>query len=102
MADFQNHLSGNVPDYVGEWNNRGMGAACYEYSIKAYDHAGISWSMWAYKATHGLIPDGWGRYDPTCWPTTPDLQTDSAATIVNDWQQWRTTMPFGLNAAVGL
>jgi aryl-phospho-beta-D-glucosidase BglC (GH1 family) len=102
VADFQNHLSWNVPDYVGEWNNMGMGAACYKYSINAYNNAGISWSMWAYKATHGLVPDGWGWYDPTYWPPTPNLQSDSAATIVDDWQQWRTTTSFGLNSSVGL
>ncbi len=40
VTDFRNHLSWNVPDYVGEWNNMGAGAACYDYSINAYDQAG--------------------------------------------------------------
>jgi aryl-phospho-beta-D-glucosidase BglC (GH1 family) len=102
VTDFQNHLSWNVPDYIGEWNNMGTGAACYDYSINAYDQAGMSWSMWAYKATHGLVPDGWGWYDPTYWPTTPNLQTDSASTISTDWQQWRTPASFGVNSSVGL
>lgn len=102
VADFDNHLSWNVPDYVGEWNDMGMGSDCYDYSINAYDKAGISWSMWAYKATDGLVPDGWGWYDPTYWPATPNLESDSAATIVNDWRQWRTTTSFGVNASVGL
>ncbi len=102
VTDFHNHLSWNVPDYIGEWNNMGMGAACYDYSINAYEKAGMSWSMWAYKATNGLVPDGWGWYDPIYWPTTPNLKSDSAATIVNDWQQWKTTTSFGLNPSVGL
>ena len=102
VADFHNHLAWNVPDYVGEWNNLGYGAACYDYSINAYHNAGISWSMWAYKATHGLVPDGWGWYDPVYWPATPNLSADSAATIANDWQQWRTTTSFGVNSSVGL
>ena len=102
VADFHNHLAWNVPVYVGEWNNMGMGAACYDYSISAYDQAGMNWSMWAYKATAGLVPNGWGWYDPTYWPTTPNLKADSAAAIVNDWTQWRTTTSFGINPSVGL
>jgi endoglucanase len=102
VADFNNHLSWNVPDYIGEWNDMSAGAACYDYSINDYNNAGASWAMWAYKATDGLLPDGWGWYDPTHWPTTPNLSTDSAAAIANDWQQWRTTTSFGVNAAVGL
>jgi aryl-phospho-beta-D-glucosidase BglC (GH1 family) len=102
VADFDNHLSWNVPGYVGEWNDLSQGAACYDYSINAYDKAGLSWSMWAYKATDGLIPDGWGWYDPTYWPTTPNISSDSAAAISSDWQEWRTTTSFGENPAVGL
>jgi hypothetical protein len=102
VADFDNHLGWNVPDYVGEWNDLGYGAACYDYSISDYNRPGISWSMWAYKATQGLIPDGWGWYDPIYWPPTPNLETDSAATIANDWQQWRTATSFEVNSSVGL
>jgi endoglucanase len=102
VTDFDNHLSWNVPSYIGEWNDMGQGAACYDYSINDYTNAAMSWTMWTYKATDGLIPDGWGWYDPTYWPTTPDTSTDSSAAIANDWQQWRTTTSFGVNAAVGL
>jgi endoglucanase len=102
VKDFGNHLSWNVPDYIGEWNDMGDGAACYEYSINDYNNPGMSWTMWAYKATDGLVPDGWGWYDPTHWATTPNVSTDSAAAIASDWQQWRTSSSFGTNAAVGL
>jgi hypothetical protein len=102
VKDFDNHLSWNVPDYIGEWNDMGQGAACYEYSISDYDNAGMSWTMWAYKATDGLVPDGWGWYDPTHWPTTPNVSSDPTNTISGDWQQWRTSSAFGTNAAVGL
>ncbi len=102
VTDFNNHKSWNVPDYIGEWNDMGNGAACYDYSINDYNNDGISWTMWAYKATHGLVPDGWGWYDPTYWPTTPNISSDSSSTISSDWQQWQTTKSFGVNSSVGL
>jgi endoglucanase len=102
VTDFANHLSWNVPDYIGEWNDMGKGAACYDYSISDYNNAGMSWTMWAYKATAGLATNGWGWYDPTYWPATPNISTNSAATISSDWQQWKTTTSFGENPTVGL
>jgi endoglucanase len=102
VSDFDNHLSWNVPDYIGEWNDMSQGATTYQYSINDYNTAGISWTMWAYKATQGLIPDGWGWYDPIYWPTTPNVSKDSSTTIASDWLQWETTTSFGQNAAVGL
>jgi endoglucanase len=102
VNDFNNHKSWNVPDYIGEWNDMGNGAACYDQSIYLYNNDGISWTMWAYKATAGLVPNGWGWYDPTYWPTTPNVSSDSLSTISSDWQQWRTTTSFGVNSSVGL
>ncbi len=102
VNDFIYHKSWNVPGYIGEWNDMGMGAACYQYSINAYNSAGLNWTMWAYKAIHGLVPDGWGWYDPTYWPATPNISSDSAATIYSDWRQWQTPSAFGQNSAVGL
>lgn len=102
VTDFNNHKSWNVPDYIGEWNDMGNGAACCDYSINDYNNDGMSWAMWAYKATAGLVPNGWGWYDPTYWPTTPNVSSDSLTTISSDWQQWRTTTSFGVNSSVGL
>jgi endoglucanase len=101
VMDFNNHKSWNVPDYIGEWNDMGQGAACYDYSINDYNSNGISWTMWAYKATADLVPNGWGWYDPIYWPPTPNVSTNSSATIANDWQQWKTTTSFGKNSSVG-
>ncbi len=100
VTDLNNHRSWNVPAYVSEFNNFDSGTPCWTYSVNAYNNAGISWSMWAYKATHGLLPDAWGWYDPIYWPTTPDISSDSAATIASDWQQWRTATSFGRNATI--
>jgi endoglucanase len=102
VNDFNSHKSWNVPDYIGEWNDMGNGAACYDQSIYLYNSDGMSWTMWAYKATAGLVPNGWGWYDPAYWPPTPNISSDSTNTISSDWQQWQTTKSFGVNSSVGL
>jgi aryl-phospho-beta-D-glucosidase BglC (GH1 family) len=102
VNDFNNHASWNVPGYVGEFNNFGNGSTVWRNVLNTYNNAGLSWSMWAYKATHGLVPDSWGLYDPTFWPTTPNISTDSAATIASNWKQWRTTLAFGRNNNIGM
>jgi endoglucanase len=102
VNDFNNHASWNVPGFIGEFNDFGNGAATWQYSVNAYNNAGLSWTMWAYKATHGLLPDSWGYYDPTFWPTTPNISSDSASTISSDWQQWATSRSFGLNTSLGI
>jgi aryl-phospho-beta-D-glucosidase BglC (GH1 family) len=102
VNDFNNHASYDVPGYVGEFNDFGYGAGAWQFSTNAYNNAGLSWTMWAYKATDGLIPDSWGFYDPSYWATTPNITTDSAATIAADWQQWTTPTTFSLNTSLGL
>lgn len=102
VNDFNNHASYNVPGYVGEFNDFGYGASAWDFSTNAYNNGGLSWTMWAYKATDGLIPDSWGFYDPTFWASTPNISTDSAATIAADWQQWTTPATFALNTSLGL
>ncbi|HXR48582.1 MAG TPA: cellulase family glycosylhydrolase [Candidatus Limnocylindrales bacterium] len=101
VTDFNNHKSWNVPDYIGEWNDMGNGAACYDYSISDYNNDGISWTMWTYKTD--LASNGWGWYDPIRSLPTPNISSDSSVTISNDWSQWKTTTTtFGVNSSVGL
>jgi hypothetical protein len=102
VNDFNNHASYNVPGYVGEFNDFGYGSGTWQFSTNAWNAAGLSWSMWSYKATAGLIPNSWGFYDPNHWATTPNISTDSAATIAADWQQWTTPATFSLNTSLGL
>jgi len=102
VNDFNNHASYNVPGYVGEFNDFGFGAGTWQFTTNAWNAAGLSWSMWSYKATQGLIPSSWGFYDPNHWATTPNISTDSAATIAADWQQWTTPATFSLNTSLGL
>jgi len=102
VTDFNNHASYNVPGYIGEFNDFGYGAPAWQFSTNVYNAAGLSWTMWSYKSTHGLNPDSWGFYDPSYWPTTPNVSTDSQATIVSDWQQWATPTSFTLNTSLGI
>jgi aryl-phospho-beta-D-glucosidase BglC (GH1 family) len=102
VNDFNNHASYNVPGYVGEFNDFGYPASTWQFTTNAWNAAGLSWTVWSYKATTGLIPNSWGLYDPNHWATTPNISTDSAATIAADWQQWTTPATFSLNTALGL
>jgi aryl-phospho-beta-D-glucosidase BglC (GH1 family) len=100
VTDFNNHASWNVPGYIGEFNDFGYPTATWAYTRDTWNAAGLSWTMWAYKATHGLNPDSWGWYSPTSWKQTPNIATDSAATIAADWAQWQTTATFARNTII--
>jgi endoglucanase len=102
VTDFRNHSYYNVPGYIGEFNDFGTGSSVWQYSVNAFNNAGLSWSPWAFKATHGLVPDSWGFYDPSYWPTTPNISGDSSTTIQNDWGQWATTVSFAFNNTLGI
>jgi endoglucanase len=102
VSDFQNHSYYNVPGYVGEFNDFATGSSVWQYSVNDFNNVGLSWSPWAYKATHGLVPDSWGFYDPSYWPTTPNISSDSSTTIQNDWGEWATTVSFAFNDTLGI
>jgi endoglucanase len=101
VSDFNNHSSYDVPGYIGEFNDFGYGSAAWQSSVNTYNNGGESWTFWAYKATDGLTPNSWGLYDPSFWPTTPNVSTDSAATIAADWAQWTTANSFVFNTSLG-
>jgi hypothetical protein len=97
VNDFNNHQSWNVPDLVGEFNWEANTPADWQYGIQQFDQNNLNWSLWAYKAIAGGVPNSWGIYDPaSAWPSTPNIQTDSASSISNSWSQWTTIPVFGL------
>lgn len=108
VSDFIHHSDWNVPGYIGEFNNFGTSMATWQYATSAYNNAGLSWTMWSYKATHGLVDDGhgvsdsWGYYDPRYWAQTPDISNDSQAVIASKWAQWTTANLFSKNPALGI
>jgi endoglucanase len=101
VNDFINHASYDVPDFIGEWNDQGDGAATTQFSYDDYTDNGMSSAMWSYKAAKALNPNGWGMFDPSFLPPTPNVSTDSSATIASDWAQWATTNSFVLNPGNG-
>ncbi len=102
VNDFYNHASYNVPGYIGEFNDMYNSSSVWNYSVDAYNAAGLSWTMWSYKSTNALNPSNWGFYGPTYWAATPNVSTDSASTIAADWQQWTTANAFARNTQIGL
>ena len=102
VNDFNNHSAWNVPGYIGEFNDFDSGADTWRYSIDAYKSAGLSWTMWSYKAATGTSPTAWGWYYPVGSPRVPDIQNDSADAIAAAWQQWRTPAAFIINSAIGM
>ncbi len=96
VNDFYNHSYYNVPGYIGEFND-------YQYldawsnAVSSFNNAGLSWTMWSYKAIHGTGSDSWGYYNPKFYPPIPNIESDSAATIQADWQQWTTANAFAFN-----
>lgn len=102
VNDFNSHASYDCPGYIGEFNDMYNASNVWNFSTEAYNSAGLSWTMWAYKSTNALNPANWGFYGPTYWAQTPNVSTDSAATIAADWQQWTTQNAFAQNTELGL
>ena len=98
VSDFNNHASWNVPGYIGEFTGWNSGAAAWQYMVNDFNNAGLSWSVWTYKARAG---GGWGYYTLTGNPPIPNIYTNSTSTIASDWQQWTTSAAFTLNSALG-
>ena len=102
VSDFKNHSTWNVPGFIGEFNDFDSGTDTWRYSIDAYENAGLSWTMWSYKAATGTSPTSWGWFYPVGSPSVPDIQNDSADTIAAAWRQWRTGAAFTINSAIGM
>lgn len=100
--DFNNHAAWNVPGYIGEFNTFRGDAAIWRHSIDTYNNAGLSWTMWSYKAVNGTAPNYWGWYDPTYWPERPNVSVDSQGEIARKWQLWSTAAAFAKNTAPGI
>jgi len=101
LNDFKLHRAWGVPSYQGEFNAMSPKpdpAKVWKYAVEKFSAAGMSWSAWTYKATHGSGDDSWGIYNPRDpKPAKPNLQTDSADEIRQKWAAWRTDKSFAIN-----
>ncbi len=97
LKDVENHRSWNVPVYVGEFNMMAQEKA-WDAAVKKFSAAGIHWTIWSYKATHGTDSDSWGVINPKQpMPAKPDIQHNSADEIEKRWVAWNTEDAFAVN-----
>ena len=47
VNDFNNHAYYNVPGYIGEFNEFGIGSSVWRYSVNAFNNASLSNSYFA-------------------------------------------------------
>jgi len=99
VTDFAAHQSWNVPCLIGEFNWEDNTLSDWLTGTQTFDTNNMNWSVWAYKAISGGVPNSWGIYDPIGnWPSKPNIQTSSATTISNDWSAWTTGVAFGVTS----
>lgn len=84
-----------VPLLVGEFN---LGDRD-DFGVQLWDDHGLNWTSWTLKARLGM-DSNWGIYEVTQWPWSPNLQTDSASTILSAFATVTTAGHFGLNTAL--
>ncbi len=81
----------DVPVLIGEFNFFGDWNA-WEHALEHFRGAGLSWSLWTFK-NKAVGNNSWGLLTtiPGQAPRVPDLTTDSAQTIREAWQAWKTS-----------
>jgi hypothetical protein len=90
VQDFMAHQSYGVPAFLGEFNVFQY-ADAWEYTVNQWSQNGINWAMWSWR-TNGVgngVNNSWSVYNPADpVPPTPDVTSDSSATIMADWAKW--------------
>jgi endoglucanase len=101
IEDAARHRNWNVPIYIGEFSALDTAPGTWKAMIGRFDAAGLSWTIWSYKATdRDGTPNFWGYVEPTVALPRPDPSTDDAETIRRDWSAWRTAGAFAVNPAL--
>lgn len=85
VANEQAHAWYNVPHHVGEFNLFALQTS-WEYALNRYNQAGWHWTSWTYKGTN---IGNWALYNHSnAGANTPNVATDSYATIEAKWRHW--------------
>jgi aryl-phospho-beta-D-glucosidase BglC (GH1 family) len=85
IAQEKQYLSYNVPHYVGEFMLFNLQSS-WDYALGKYNAAGWHWTSWTYKGTN---VGNWALYNSTnAGANTPNVATDSYATIESKWRSW--------------
>ena len=95
VSEWRKHNSDGVPALIGEFNPMGNEEA-WNYALQQFSAAGLHWTFWSYKATHGTGTDSWGLYNPVK-KDAPNLLTADAATIRAKWQAAGTAGSYAIN-----
>lgn len=79
------YLSYNVPHYVGEFTLFNLQSS-WEYALRRYNEVGWHWTSWTYKGTNN---GNWALFNHSnAGAATPNVATDSYATIESKWRSW--------------
>src|SRR5579859_2244644 len=95
ISSFLNYQSYNIPDYIGEFSGN-ADPSSFDYEHSLFNQYGVGWANWTWKAEGGTN-DEWADTIPYNWPTVPNLQTDSMATILADYATCVTTGHYQAN-----
>ena len=74
----------HIPYYIGEFTY--STAANFNNAMTQFTRIGINWSPWTYKVKSA--GSSWGMY--TGGGATPNLATETSASIATKWGQWDT------------
>jgi aryl-phospho-beta-D-glucosidase BglC (GH1 family) len=93
VGEFQQRAYYNVPELVGEFNLGDQD----RYGVQLWNQNNMSWTTWTFKMKESM-GGNWGIYDVSGqWPWTPNVQTDSSATILSAYTNANTAGRWSIN-----
>ncbi len=91
ILDIQERAYWNVPVLVGEFQSEGI----WDYTLKAYNRNGVSWTTWTYKGARSTLSNWFLYSNPKAPLVNPD--TDSYEEILDKWSRVATDNGYSLD-----